>query len=816
MTIKRLRIQNTVTLAKSSKSSWVTVLKTGNFYDWRYGDFEVTQKMLNQMVKNFNNNIFKQDIYFDRNHIIEDGVAGTIVQLKREGNRLRAQVEWSDFGLSVINDQGFVYVSAEFEENYMDNETKETYGVLLKGAALTPRPVIKGMDKVQLSEGDVHSPYFIEQHFYKELTTMPFVNKLKADQGFKKLSQTHQAHFISLAEKIEESDTAQEDAILLSVKTLSEMPDVPPEAPIHLNIDQGNTLSESDIKAAITQYQKELAEAQKADAKKLSEALEANTKTFSDTLGKELGESAADVIAEHADAIQGTMSEAQVITFAKHIAKAHKQSVVAKKLGDIGFTGNPFAGNAVTAPAVVGHVDKMLSQTNQSRSLVLSDEAATKNNPFVAKLLAEFDRQHHTALSVESTMLSEGATSTQNIAVPVSFQRAVLREAVADTNVLALVAATTNPSTGQTTDIYYEDEGEFAGDAKVFEGMGIPNSDVSVKSESVYLEPIKLAIEVTNEVLHFSANSALDWEAFARLVALNGKLLRQIIVRKITNEMIRAADSYNAMSVSNEDASTQLTGAQTMVKTAHYPVVRQKQVYSMNGQTIGNMQNPITVVVDGNSMLEYIPGGNQDAGTYWALNPNLGYIMFVNEKGESVAPGNVSCTLSYDYATNATVWDLTVPSGVSVQKHANGLLRAIGSAKARLASTSFIEPNFMLMGHELNNMATDAENFTASGAVNGNTLSMQGNLESVKGIMAYSTNAITDLGETRILLGLAGNTHYTVSKTYSLGNTFEDMNEHGQPTGKKKAYGEEYSAIHTPSIKRKNYASIIVVDKSAR
>ena len=46
-------VSGAITLAEGAVRSWVTLTRTGSFTDPRYGRFEITAKMLSDMVRNF-------------------------------------------------------------------------------------------------------------------------------------------------------------------------------------------------------------------------------------------------------------------------------------------------------------------------------------------------------------------------------------------------------------------------------------------------------------------------------------------------------------------------------------------------------------------------------------------------------------------------------------------------------------------------------------------------------------------------------------------------------------------------------------------
>lgn len=130
----------------------VAITRTGKFWTQQYGDFEITPAMLAEMVRNFDAQVLGVDVFVDVSHRHEDGSAGKITRLWIDGDTLMAEVAWTPYGLMAITERGYQYLSAEYVDNYQDNETRRYYGAVLKGAGLTIRPVIKRLDRVELSE----------------------------------------------------------------------------------------------------------------------------------------------------------------------------------------------------------------------------------------------------------------------------------------------------------------------------------------------------------------------------------------------------------------------------------------------------------------------------------------------------------------------------------------------------------------------------------------------------------------------------------------------------------------------------------------
>ncbi len=454
---------------------------------------------------------------------------------------------------------------------------------------------------------------------------------------------------------------------------------------------------------------------------------------------------------------------------------------------------------------------------NNKRLVEPSGGKRLADGGFAAVVLAEFDRVNAHQLALEHRILAGSETNSGNVSLPASYQREVIKEALSDLNILQLVRVAVDPSSGITTQIPYEERAHnaatIANSGIVYEGQGIPFSGVGLKYDTAYIEPMKLALKVTNEVIHFSQSNQINWEAWAENILSNARVIRELLALRITNEMQRSADSYMASAIVNEAFTASDVG---IIKTVSFPVIRPHQARNIRGEAIGNAENPLVITVNGGEIPYYSGKKNLAAGLYWVFsNVNLGYIQLVNQLGEPGGDG-VQGTISYSAATNLIKFDLNHVSDVKYPIHLNDLLARIGDQQAMLVSHRFARPDYSVMSYMLNNEATKAEQFAHSYRRDGTSTTLQGDLEAVKGLPVFDTNAPGDFGDQRILLGQRGLTSYTIAKPYQMGNPFEAVDELGRPTGAKVAYGEEYSAIHTPKPVRSRYASILVYDSTQR
>lgn len=143
MIAKQVKIQ----LNEGELGKDIQLLRAATIYDPRYGKVEITKHLLSEMVKNFEKGVRGIDLMIDYGHNTDGEAAGWIknLYLAENGSELWAHIEWTKGGQVALEEKRYIYISADFEKNYRDNETLINHGAVLKGAALTNRPVVKKM-----------------------------------------------------------------------------------------------------------------------------------------------------------------------------------------------------------------------------------------------------------------------------------------------------------------------------------------------------------------------------------------------------------------------------------------------------------------------------------------------------------------------------------------------------------------------------------------------------------------------------------------------------------------------------------------------
>lgn len=133
----------------SLNEQWFEVAKCGKYYDWRYGIFKVTPKLLTNLVDNYKSNILGVKVALDCNHDDGHKALAWIADLEIRGKSLFAKFEdWTPDGEKAIGDGEFRYFSIDFGpfERPAGEDKVETIPDVLMGIAATNRPVLKGME----------------------------------------------------------------------------------------------------------------------------------------------------------------------------------------------------------------------------------------------------------------------------------------------------------------------------------------------------------------------------------------------------------------------------------------------------------------------------------------------------------------------------------------------------------------------------------------------------------------------------------------------------------------------------------------------
>lgn len=810
-------VSESIRLGEDQPTSWVTVTRTGEFSDPRYGKFSITPAMLAEMVKNFTGQAYGQDIFIDVAHKPENGAAGKVVALAVEGDRLRAKVEWTPMGVEAVRAKGYAYLSAEYHENWRDNEAGNPHGCVLLGAGLVTRPCIKRLDPVQLSEADGESVLLLHPKLLNDLisevkdTMKKHLEELKKQLEAKGLSEAAIAAVISLAEKAMTgmTDDAQMkalcEAFAADAKKLTE------GGPVTVNVAGG--LTAADVAAAVA---KQLAERDDA-AKKLAETQAGNVKLLGEQiaeLGKSLSEDTRkELIDGLTPAITAEMSAPAIKALAEVQVKMAEKAEANKQLAASGFH---FRGNAHITVDSTNEVLKL--QETIDRRLGITPPKDSPNAELVEKVLAQFDAERGAELSREHKHLAAGDGIISDVSVPAIFERTVIREALYPLVALQFVNVGTSEFAvaAQIPYSYRDLTGAGRDSTRKYEGQGIARAGIKQAMETAYPIPQKLAFEVSDELRYLTGAGRIDFDATAENVRNASRIIGEDLERLILNECVNAGDEF-AVSAGNDTLTATVNGTNKVFVTSNFPVVRPRKVFDLQGNQVGSTVNPIVVTLNSIVRQEYDGSGTQSAGTYYTMDYNLGEIRFVSETGASVTPTNAwPLVVTYSYTTNVTKFDTDL-GALKVGEKWDDFIYRYGLRRSVLEDQRFYRANFGLMSGTVHEQVLLANQFAAINDRGQTSVSGAGDLGSIRSVPNFKSFAPgLQLGDTRVLIGERGNTRFRMAKPWQMGELQDQKDVNGRFTGKKEAYGDQFIFLHTPSQLKGCYSSVVLYSAAGR
>jgi len=838
-----------VQLADGARSSWVTVTRTGTFTDPRYGQFDITPAMLAQMVANFDARVLGQDVFFDVAHKPSDGAACRVLRLAVDNGRLRALVEWTDFGIDAVKKRGFTYLSAEYHEDWRDNEQGDAHGCVLLGAGLTTRPVIKHLDPVTLSHDGQADPddepakTAIHPSLIKTLTQESAMNKhLKTlrekllalglteaqaqpilDAALKQLEAAAADEAKCLA--LVDTYTAAGDVLAKQVKTLAAAAPGGPAPVITLQV--GGGLDQAAVGA-------EVARLLAAQAKTLADdqaALDGKVKLLGDTVAASQAladEAKTAIVDELKPLVTKELSDDQIKRLAEFAISKHTAVSAAQQLATLGY--RPASGSVhITVDsgnqikALQQQVDRRLGfdvlpavQRYERTGGVL----LAHNQAFAEKALAQFDALHGARLATEHKLLAAGSGNSGDVAVPAIFERTVLREALYQLTGLSFVNVGTVAFAPvvQIPYSYRDTTGAGTGQVRVYEGQGIPRAGVIQTFEEARPIPQKLSFKLSNEMRYLLGGGAIDFDPLAENTRNVIRIVGEDTDALIQNEVLRSSDE--ALTATTTDTLTaQVNGTNKIFVTTQFPVVRPRRVFDLKGVQQGATANAITVTLNGTARTEYVSGTALAAGLYWVLDYNLGEIRFVNEAGVLQTPTNGwALTVAYTYTLNVARFNLDVgASPDTINAVYDRVLNYIGGRKVVVENDRYYTANMLLMSGAVDNALGQATTFTANASRPGTGLSADGSVGTVKGIPAFNTRAPgLNTGDLRIVVGERGNTRFRMMKPFSMNDLSEARDSNGLFVGAKENYGEQFVVCMTPTQRKNANTSLVLYSATAR
>jgi hypothetical protein len=831
-----------VVLAQGSKASWVTVTRTGRFRDPRYGEFEITPEMLAQMVANFDKRVLGQDVFLDVAHKPADGAAARVTKLAVEGNRLRALVEWTAFGIEAVRDRGFTYLSAEYHENWRDNEAGNAHGCVLLAAGLTTRPVIKHLDPVALAESDdLDDTAKLAIHPLLIKTLESDMNKhlkaLREKLLSQSLTEAQIATIVDAAKKQLDAAAEDEAKCLALVETFSAAGDAlaaelkklaaTGTTPQAITLQIGSAIDTASVQSVVA---KALADANAALAQDKA-TLDGKVKLLSDTVtaSKTLADDIkAAIVTELTPMVTKELSDDQVKRLAEFaLAQAAKASAAAQ-LAMLGY--RPASGSVHISVESGNSIKALQEQIDRRLGLAgmpgaqryerTGGQLLEANKAFAEKALAQFDQLHGHRLDAEHKTLAAGSGSISDTAVPAAWERTVLREALYNLTGLAFVDVGTAAFANVVNIPYSYRDTTAAGitSTRVYEQQAIPRAGVIQTTEEARPVPQKLAFKLSNEMRYLLAGSPIDFDPLAENTRNVMRIIGEDTDRIIQNEVLRANDEA-ATATQADTLTAQVNGTNKIFVLTQWPVVRPRQVFDLKGVQQGSTTAPITVSLNSVARTEYVTGVTLAAGLYWVMDYNLGEIRFVNELGVLQTPTSAwPLTVNYTYTQNAAKVNLDV--GVSpdtIGDVYDRVLTAIGARKVVVENDRYYTANLLLMSGAVDNALGQAKTFQANSSRPGTGMNADGSVGMVKGVPAFNTRAPgLNTGDTRIVIGERANTRFRMLRPFQMAELQQARDNNGLFIGAQENYGEQFIVCMTPTQRKNATSSLVLYSATGR
>ena len=127
------------------------LLPVGRFYDKRYGEVNISQEKIKKMADNFGK-FPSYEVPVKLGH--NDGAKspGKVINVEAKDSGLEITMLVDAETAKNINEKQYRYMSAEFEDNYMNKETGESVGPVLLGAALVNQPANPYMQPLKFAD----------------------------------------------------------------------------------------------------------------------------------------------------------------------------------------------------------------------------------------------------------------------------------------------------------------------------------------------------------------------------------------------------------------------------------------------------------------------------------------------------------------------------------------------------------------------------------------------------------------------------------------------------------------------------------------
>jgi hypothetical protein len=321
------------------------VLKVGEFYDQRYGVFKITEEKLQNLKQNFDQNVLGVELALDVNHEPEKGALAWVKSLEVKGGVLWAKFkDFTEEGKKYFLDKVYRYFSVEFGPfERVEGGKKMTIKDVLRGIALTNRPVIKGMQPTFLAE-DMKEPNSPSKKAMSVQAIKLFAENLLSREKVSKedkLALRSMLTILSDDEKVEVEELVEKVEAKVEEAPAEASKEEPKEEPKEPEAAAAAELSEANKKLA--EQAKEIEALKAAEKKRVTDdrvkslTLSETTRTgFSAELSEKVNEFIVGLSDEQFDKFSDlvksvtSVSDAMLAEMGSHMMPEHKKDMDSK------------------------------------------------------------------------------------------------------------------------------------------------------------------------------------------------------------------------------------------------------------------------------------------------------------------------------------------------------------------------------------------------------------------------------------------------------------------------------------------------------
>jgi len=189
-------------------SSWIQAMPLGNYSHPVYGPINITTDKVVRFADNVTKNIRQTELDIDYDHKEYSGeAAGWVKQAEArltetdpKKNGLWVLVEWTSKAWEAIKSKAYRYFSPEFDDEWTDPKSGETFTDVLFGGGITNRPFLKDILPLNLSEK------------FSELEGTPNMTPEQIKELFALLGLEDSASFDEIKAKFAALDASNADA----------------------------------------------------------------------------------------------------------------------------------------------------------------------------------------------------------------------------------------------------------------------------------------------------------------------------------------------------------------------------------------------------------------------------------------------------------------------------------------------------------------------------------------------------------------------------------------------------------------------------